>query len=220
MGEFAANYVYHRVLCAEADFEAYFLDPEPFGSAASPDAPYITFRKLFGREAFSDFDAAYSARVYYGYGACWKKLPEGRVELKFYTRWQYPIKVILQALKVCGPELVWYACEENHIYVSKFQWQAGRIEEQVMPLAEEYWDWLETNEARLEHPIEECDDAVWYFPPLDRALWLIWPSGDGRWTRYDGIAAVHVACPEWSALEQAKNKDVSVSRGTAATVLC
>lgn len=197
-----ANYVYHRVLCAEADFEAYFLDPNPFGSAVCPDVPYITFHKLFGRETFADYDAAYPARVYYGYGACWRKLPEGRVELKFCTRWQYPIRVILQALKVCGPELMWYACEENHGYVSKFQWRDGQIEEQVLPLDAEYWDWLEANEAGLEHQLADCDDEVWQFPPLDCAPWLIWPSADGHWTCYDGAAAVHVDCPEWSTLER------------------
>ena len=199
-----ANYVSNCVICTKRFFEEFFLDDNPFGDDARPEEPFITFRKLFGCASYHDFDSGYSASIYNGFGFYWEERPDERMKIKFLTRWQYPIKVIIKALELCKEELEWYACEENHIYVSRFRWKNAGIEECVLPLNDNYDDWDEENEQRLENIMagRDCDDSVWNYLPFCSSTWKIWPSTD-NFSRYDGVSAVYVKEPDWATLKEA-----------------
>ena len=197
-----ANYVSHRVICSTEIFEKFFLDLNPFGEDEGPVSPYITFHKLFDCKTYYDYDSRYIASIYNGFGFYWQKIADNQMEIKFCTRWQYPIEVIIKALELCKEELVWYACEENHIYVSRFCWRNGKIEEHILPLGDEYYDWDIENEQKLEAVMadRDCDDSVWYFLPISCGEWKIWPSEDS-FSRYDGVPVVHIKKTEWSKLD-------------------
>lgn len=184
-----ANYVYNRVVCTRAFFEKYFLDHKPFGESKIPDSPYITFHKLFGLPSFYDYDLNYSASIYNGCGFDWCDLLGNKVEVKFCTRWEYPIEVIIKALELGQDQIEWFACEENHVYVSKFQWSEDGIEELTYSLGDDYWDWEEKNKNFLGKMIGDivCDDKVWYLP-LRKDAWKKRPDQDII-SRYWGKAA-------------------------------
>ncbi len=124
------------------------------------------------------------------------------MEIKFCTRWQYPIEAIFRALELCEKQLEWYVCEENHIYVSKFVWGNGQIEEHILPLNNEYWDWEKEIESTTGKRIEEadCDDSVWCFIPFSKERWRNWPS-ENSFSRYINVSAIHVKKPDWKKLE-------------------
>lgn len=197
-----ANYVSNRIVCSIEIFEKYFLDLNPFGTETCLDSPYITFRKLFDCETYYDYDSLYIASVYNGFGFHWERIAEDKMEIKFCTRWQYPIEVIIRAFELCREELVWYACEENHAYVSRFCWRNNKIEEHVLPLGTAYYEWDAENEKNIEEIMSErdCDDPVWYFLPTTFMKWKNWP-GENNFSRYDGVSAFEVKLPDWSNLE-------------------
>lgn len=188
-----ANYVSNRIICTKEFFEMYFLDFEPFGKDNVPDSPYITFHKLFGFDSYYDYDSQYSASIYNGYGFDWKELEDKRIEIKFCTRWEYPIEVIIKALELGKNQIEWFACEENYRYISKFLWITDGIEEQVFLLEDDYGDWYLKNEEYLDYIMgdRECDDAVWYYLPFCKHGWKKWPSKD-IYSRYAGKHGVDI----------------------------
>lgn len=196
-----ANYVFHRVVCTQDFFEKYLLDLEPFGKNDLPEHPCLTFRKLFGAVTLEEYEAEHSASVYKGYGFHWEERPNDRVEVKFCTRWQYPIEAILKALKLGRHTIEWFACEENHLYASWFRWTENGAEERILLLGDTYWNWTEQHGAALEKQIgeTECDDEVWYYLPLCKSGWQKWPSSDD-FSRYVNTPAVQVEV-EYDQLE-------------------
>lgn len=186
-----ANYVYNRVVCTKAFFEEFFLDYKPFDEKNIPDSPYITFHKLFGLPSFYDYDLNYSTSIYNGFGFHWCDLFDGKVEIKFCTRWEYPIEVIIKALELGQNQIEWFACEENHVYISKFQWSTAGVEEFVYLLDDDYWDRVDKNEGFLGKLIGNiaCDDEVWYLP-LHNDAWKKRPDQDIN-SRYRGKDAYH-----------------------------
>lgn len=197
-----SNYVYNRIICTKDFFENYFLDFNPFGKDYVQDSPYITFHKLFEVASYYDYDSKYSAYVYNGYGFHWEELHNKQMEVKFCTRWEYPIEVIIKELELGKGQVEWFACEENHVYVSHFQWTAEGVKEQVLVLNDNYWNWTDKNETYLEKIISgrDCDDGVWYYLPSCNHAWKIWPSNN-IYLRYAGKAAVDVDILNWSELE-------------------
>jgi len=111
--------------------------------------------------------------------------------MKFCTRWEYPIRAIIRALEV-SKDTIWFAVEENHIYVSKFYWHKG-MREDVFLLENEFDQWLEEN-MDFEDSLEDPDDGVWHFLPTASGKWQNWPSPD-NYSRYLDIAAVKVDMP-------------------------
>ena len=71
-------------------------------------------------------------------------------------------------------------------------------------LDDDYWDWDEETENRLQDRIEEgdYDDSIWYYLPLSKERWRIWPSNDG-FLRYWKNAVVHIEKPDWCKLDYA-----------------
>lgn len=203
-----SNYVYNRIICTKDFFEKYFLDFEPFGKNNVPDSPYITFHKLFGAATYYDYDSKYSARVYNGYGFHWEEIHDKQIEVKFCTRWEYPVEVIIKALELGQGQIEWFSCEENHVYVSCFCWTSEGVVEHVLVLDDNYWDWIDENEAHLEKIIgdRDFDDEVWYYLPLCKYAWKTWPSCD-IYSRYAGKAAVHVGTLDWSELKDVQEYD-------------
>lgn len=191
-----ANYVYNKIICTKDFFETYFLDLEAFGDNGVSNSPYITFHKLFGKATYDEYDLEYSASVYYGYGLYCEELRGDRMEVKFCTRWEYPIEVIIKALELGKDQIEWFACEENHVYVSRFRWTSDGVEEQILALNDDYWRWKDENEAFLKKLIGNryCDDEVWYYLPIRNYAWKKWPSSD-NYSRYAGKAAVYIDMP-------------------------
>jgi hypothetical protein len=199
-----ANYVWHRIICTNSVLETYFIDNNPFGEEKPLAEPYISFNRFFGCKTLNDYYQQHGVYISYDMGSVWRGQNDGTVEIKFCTRWEYPIKAIIQVLELCKSELIWYACEENHNYVSRFQWTGDSIQEHILPLDDDYWDWDEETENRLQGRIEEgdYDDSIWYYLPLSKERWRIWPSNDG-FLRYWKNAVVHIEKPDWCKLDYA-----------------
>lgn len=196
-----ANYVFHRIICTKTVSETYFIDNNPFDDEQPLAEPHISFNKLFGCKSLNEYSQHYGIYISYSMSFVLKELSDKLVEIKFCTRWEYPIKAIVQALELCKTELVWYACEENHCYVSRFQWTATGVQEHILPLHNDYWDWDAETENRLQDRIEEgdYDDSIWYFLPLSKERWRVWPSDD-NFSRYWNTIVAHADNPDWSAL--------------------
>jgi hypothetical protein len=158
--------------------------------------PYISFNKLFGCKNLNEYNEYYGVHISYDMGFGWEELPDGFLEVKFCTRWQYPIQAIVQALKLCKSELVWYACEENHCYISRFQWTDFGVQEYILPLDDDYWDWDSENKNQAQNCIEEKDynDSVWDFILLSQKRWRVW-SGSDDFSRYRNTSVVYVEKP-------------------------
>lgn len=197
-----ANYVWHRIICTKSVLETYFIDNNPFDNDKPLTEPYISFNKLFDCKTLNEYYQQYGVHISYGMGFIWRDQNDGTVEIKFCTRWEYPIKAIVKALELCKSDLVWYACEENHCYVSRFQWTDTGVQEHILPLDDDYWDWDEETENRLQDRIEEgdYDDSIWCFIPLSKKSWRVWPSSDLS-SRYWKKAVVHVEKPDWTMLD-------------------
>ena len=186
-----ANYVWHRVVCRKEVLDRYFMDPDPFRDGAPVEQPCISFNKLFGVESLEEYSERYGVYVAYGYGCSWSARSDGRCEIKFRTRWEYPIRAILRALEL-SHDTVWYAVEENFISVSKFCWSDG-VKEDVLFIEDGFSDWLRANED-FDASLEDWDDGVWYYLPTATGTWRRWESADG-FARYLDVAAVHVELP-------------------------
>ena len=125
-----SNYVWHRVICRKEILDLYFIDTDPLGDGTPVEQPYISFNKLFGVKSLNEYSEKYGVHISYGYGCSWAIQPDGSCDIKFCTRWQYPIRAIIRALEL-SHDIVWFAVEENHIYASKFYWNNG-VKEDVM----------------------------------------------------------------------------------------
>jgi hypothetical protein len=184
-----ANYVYNMVVCRAEVLEQYFIDSNPFGDNSPIDSPYITFNRLFSVRSLQDYHVQYGAYIYYGNGCSWKKRADGLYEIKFCTRWEYPIRAIIRAVELAH-DTIWYAVEENHIYVSKFYWDEGVKEDVCLLDEDELDDWADKNIGH-ERDISDDDDEVWHYLSEVETVWRNWPSSD-HYKRYLDVAAFRV----------------------------
>lgn len=113
-----ANYVVNKIVCTEEILNEYFIDYYPIDEKL--EEPYITFNKLLGEKSLNKYNEKYGESIYYGFGVSYEKNIEGLMEIKFLTKWLYPICAIVKAVEMFKEKLIWYACEENKIYLSKF----------------------------------------------------------------------------------------------------
>lgn len=189
-----ANYVWHRVICTEEILNQYFLDPVPFVDGIQQNPPYITFRKLFGYKSAKEYWHSDHILVYNGFGFSWQLIEKNRVEVKFCTKWQYPIHAILKAFELCREELQWFACEENHVYVSRFTWSEQSVKEHFILLPDSYWGWDEKIEQESNGKLPDWDDPVWSYLPQSGLNWHLWTEGD-IFSRYNNQAVCKITPP-------------------------
>lgn len=168
-----ANYVYNKIICTKEVLNKYFLDDEPFEENKKVDEPYITFNKLFNTKLDEKYSEQYGECIYYGDGFEYNDLEDGNVEIFFNTRWRYPIKAIERALKLCKNNIIWYAVEENLIYVSKFYWDNEIIEETLY--LEDSAEFEKFNEDNSE---PASDFWIWEYKPEEKEGWNIWKCND------------------------------------------
>ena len=157
-----ADTIYNRVICTGAFFQKWLLDD----TAEDEETSSISFQKLLSRndelEAYNDVPRNYSIN----------SLENGFVELKFTTRWFYPIQAICSALET-EHDLTWYAAGDNYDYVSKFVWNNKAVEEYVLFLkrsAFEIWvkermDWIKKQRY------EPFESLVWLYRPEEVQKW-------------------------------------------------
>ncbi len=189
-----SNYVWNKVVCSKDTCEKYFLDYDPFGDGQLREVPYITFNKLFGVKSLDAYDKSIGRTISYSWGTSYKETENSLYEIKFAIRWDYPIQAIKKAIELDN-SLVWYAVEENVIYVSKFYWDNG-IKEDVVFVEDEYYEWSMKN-AEFDNSIldrDEGDDGIWYFLPTATLKWRNWESKDG-FKRYENVPAYDVRYP-------------------------
>lgn len=172
-GWLMANYVYNRIICTKEVLDKYFLDDEPFEENKKVDEPYITFNKLFNTKLDEKYSELYGECINYGDGFEYHHLEDDNVEIIFNTRWRYPIKAIERALGLCKNNIVWYAVEENLIYVSKFYWDNEIIEETLY--LENRADFEKFNEDNSK---PTSDFWIWEYKPEEKEGWNIWKCND------------------------------------------
>ena len=168
-GGLMANYVYNKIICTKEVLNKYFLDDEPFEENKKVDELYITFNKLFNIKLDEKYSELYGECIYYGDEFEYNDLEDGNVEIFFNTRWRYPIKAIVKALELCKNDIIWYAVQENLIYVSKFYWNDEIIEETLY--LEDKDDFGEFIEDSLD---VDSDFWVWKYKFEDKNDWKIW----------------------------------------------
>lgn len=168
-----ANYVYNRVVCTKEILNKYFLDDEPFEEGVKLNEPYITFNKLFNTKLDENYSGLYGESIYYGDGFKYNELENGNIEILFNTRWRYPIKAIEKALELCKNDIIWYAVEENLIYVSKFYWD-NEIREETLYLE----DRDNFNEFNENNPEPQSNFWIWEYPVEKQDGWKIWQCND------------------------------------------
>ena len=181
-----SNYVWNKVVCRKDILDQYFIDHDPFGNGSPVNSPYVSFNRLFSVKSLDAYSEKYGVRISYGEGFSWDERPDGLYEVKFCTRWEYPIRAIVRTLELAHDTL-WYAFEENRIYVSCFYW-ADCVKEKILFIEDEFWQWHFDN-LDYDDSIEEPDDGVWHFLPTATGTWQNWESRDG-FSRYLDKAAI------------------------------
>ena len=178
-----ANYVSNKVICKKSFFDKYFLDPYSLGEDSydyCKEHKYISFNKLFGVKDVSEYYDKYGEYVYYGRFYTVKKLDKENVEVKFHTRSCYPICAIKKAIEL-DHSIIWYAFEENIIYISKFVWENEKVIEKTLYIEtsdfDEWYDKYIYNGNTYDE-IDDADDAIWYYNYDDKKDWIIWPCDD------------------------------------------
>ncbi len=171
-----ANYVVNKVVCTEEILNEYFIDYYPIDQNEKLEEPYISFNKLFGVKSLNEYAQKYGEYIYYGWSFSYEKNKEGLIEIKFLTRWLYPIYAIVKSIEMFKDKLIWYACEGNKIYLSKFFLDGENMQENTLYLENtEYDDWIGDNQDYIEK-IEYPDDEIWHYDYKSRKDWKIWRS--------------------------------------------
>ena len=171
-----ANYVVNKIVCTEEILNEYFIDYYPIEQNEKLEEPYISFNKLFGVKSLNEYAQKYGEYIYYGWSFSYEKNKEGLIEIKFLTRWLYPIYAIVKSIEMFKDKLIWYACEGNKIYLSKFFWDGENVQENTLYIENtEYDDWIGDNQDYIEK-IEYPDDEIWHYDYKSRKDWKIWRS--------------------------------------------
>ena len=175
-----SNYVYNRVTCSKNFFKKYFYDTNPFGDKEIDnyvkEHPYITFNKLFGLNSLNEYMEKYGTYIYYGYGHIYKDIGNDVIEVKFKTRWYYPIYAIIKSIEL-EHDIIWYACEECVAHISKFSWKDNKVIEEVAVPDDIFYDWYYENEDKYEE-LDDADDLLWYYNLEKRLNWKICEDND------------------------------------------
>lgn len=178
-----SNYVSNKVICKKSFFDKYFLDPYSLGEDSyeyCKEHKYISFNKLFGVKSVNEYMEKYGQYPDYGYFYCVKEIDKDYIELKFKTRWDYPICAIKKAIEV-DHSIVWYAMEENIIYISKFVWENDKVVEKTLNIEnDDFSDWYDKNifNGNTYDDIDDADDAIWYYDYDNKNEWIVWPYDD------------------------------------------
>ncbi len=169
-----ANYIVNKIVCTEEILNEYFLDYYPIDENESLREPYISFNKLFGVKSLNEYKEKYGTYIYYGNGFTYEKNKENLIEIKFTTRYLYPIQAIVKAIEMFKDKITWYVCEENKIYLSKFLWNGEMVQESTLYLENgEYYNWRMENEDYIE-AIEYPDDDIWHYDYENEKEWKVW----------------------------------------------
>lgn len=169
-----ANYVWNKVICNEQTLNKYFIDYTPIDDEVM-DKTYITFNKIIGVKSLHEYSEKVGTTIYYGYGFSYRSMGNSICEIMFCTRWKYPIQAIKKLLEISN-ETVWYLVEENYRYISKFYWDNG-VKEKIMPLKEDFDEWLEENQDVYIN-LEDYDTDVWYYLQETSKNWMNWENDD------------------------------------------
>ena len=165
-----ANCVYNKVLCSKDTLDRLFIDYTPFEEEEPLKDPYIVFRKIYETIDLDELKSRDKTDIYYGFGFSYRRCSNDIYEIKFATRWRYPIVAIIQAINL-DHNLIWYCVEENNLYISRFFWNNG-VKEEVALLDDAFYSWFDTPSL-----IDDCDDVVWYYLNL-----IIQNGGNGHQT--------------------------------------
>ncbi len=175
-----ANFVSNRVICKRSFYEKYFYDTNPFGMEKSneyvKEKSYITFNKLYKVKSLNEYMEKYGEYIYYGYGYNVKQLDNDLVEIKFQTKWSYPICAIVKAIEL-NHSIIWYAIEENIIYYSKFSWKDNKVIEETLYIENDkcFEAWYGQN---IFNNLKCYDDSLWYYNYENNPNWKRWDTDD------------------------------------------
>ena len=178
-----SNYVSNKVICKKSFFDKYLLDSYSLGEDSyeyCKEHKYISFNKLFGVKSVSKYREKYGQYPVYGYFYCIEKIDKDYIELKFQTRWYYPICAIKKAIEI-DHSIIWYALEENIIYISKFIWENDKVVEKTLNIEnDDFYDWYDKNifYGNTYDDVDDSDDAVWYYDYDNKNEWIVWPCDD------------------------------------------
>ncbi len=179
-----SNYVANKIICKKKFYEKFFLDLNAFGDVELDDyiktTPYITFNKLYNVKSINEYRDKYGTYIYYGFGHSVKELNNDLVEIKFQTSKYYPICAIKKAIELDN-SIVWYAVEENLIYISKFEWNENKVVEKTLYIeTDKFNNWYDENicNGNTYDNLEDCDDAIWYLNDYSEQDWKLWKTDD------------------------------------------
>ena len=163
-----ANYVHNKIICTKEVLNKYFIDYYPFNNEDKLNKPYITFNNIFNVKSINE----YSPNIYYGYGFTYDKIEDDKYEIKFFTRWLYPIEAILKVISLCKNDITWYACEGNMNIVSKFYYKNKKVYEDVLDLSNtDYEDWYKNNIESGKIKYEYPNSSIWIYKPEEKKGW-------------------------------------------------
>lgn len=151
-----ANYVYNKIICSKKFFDEYFYNEERDMILLDKEGSYI----------------------YRGFGHKYKEISEDLVEVKFASKWDYPIDVIVEAINI-DHSIKWYAIEENCVYISKFEYDEKRskVKESIVILDSNFDDFLgKLLNADLKVELEDADDLIWYCKLNLFNNWIEWET--------------------------------------------
>ena len=174
-----SNYVYNRIVCDLSALRTWLLDDDPFGKGPEK-IPKISFNKLFDVRTVDEYCEKVGVAISYGFGTEWTHLQDDRVEVKFVTRWCYPIEAIVKLISL-SHETLWYAIEENCCCESCFYWD-GDVREKVRDINDGAHEWYEEHENKdpdYWDRFEEPDNYIWEYCSQAKEPWVEWPSTDG-----------------------------------------
>lgn len=166
-----ANFVFQQVIFSREFLEKFFIDYYPIHKDNPLDRPYISFNKIVGTTSLNKYKDKFGEYIYYGYGFSYKGLADGRVALKFATKWDYPIAAIHRTLTL-DHSIEWYAVEENDLYVSRFYWEQG-VQERIALLRDDFYVWSEAQQL-IEDDLSDEDHLLWYFLKDHQVSWIPW----------------------------------------------
>ena len=137
---------------------------------------YITFNKLYKVKSLNEYMEKYGEYIYYGYGYNVKQLDNDLVEIKFQTKWSYPICAIVKAIEL-NHSIIWYAIEENIIYYSKFSWKDNKVIEETLYIENDkcFEAWYGQN---IFNNLKCYDDSLWYYNYENNPNWKRWDTDD------------------------------------------
>jgi hypothetical protein len=169
-----ANYIWNKLLLKRTAFN------ETGIGSSSISEPFInSFRCFFescldGSKDLCDFGR--DGGIAYDQDISCVPLNNEFYEIMFATRTFYPVFAIVKTIEQFHYS-VWYAVEENAVYVSKFCLEDCQLREYAAYIEEDHGIWLEQNfdyAANVAEP--DCD--VWHYMNERKLEWKRWDNRD------------------------------------------